>query len=131
MGDTEEIKKKWESVAKELLEQEIFKKPLMHPEIARVLVMWQKHSYVGGIQVIVPAFSKEIIVLSISTYPLPIYLADAIRKMDPGRLELTADDKLDLTGRQHILRREENRLTYMTPDQTEYMLLHPPEIYEI
>ncbi len=127
----EEIAKNWEPVAREFLEQERLKKPLMHPEPISVLIKWRDYTYVGGIQVIAPEFSKEIVVLSMSTYPLPIYFADAIRKLDHGRLELTADDKLDLIGRQHVLRRVENRLTHMTTDQTAYMLLHPPLIHEI
>lgn len=135
MDDTgisrEEIPSKWEQGAKELLENEKRKSSLNKPKPVGVLVIWQDYTYIGSIQVIVPGFSKEIVVLSKSTIPLPVEFDNAIRKLDPGRLELTADDKLDLTGRQHILRRVENRLTLMTPDQTEYMLLHPPQIYEI
>lgn len=127
----EEIAKNWEPVAREFLERERSKMPLMRPEPAGVLIKWQEYTYVGGVQVISPEFSEEIVVLSMSTYPLPIYLADAIRKLDPGRLELEADEKLDMTGRQHVLRREGNKLTYMTPEQTAYMLQHPLQIYEI
>ena len=123
--------KKWEQGAKELLQDEIRKRSLNKPEPVGVLVIWQDYTYIGSIQVIVPDFSKEIVVLSKSTIPLPVEFDNAIRKLDPGRLELTADDKLDLIGRQHILRRGENRLTHMTPDQTAYMLLHPPVIHEI
>lgn len=128
---TGEIAKKWEPVARELLEQEKLKKPLMHPEPTSVLIKWRGGTYVGSIQEIVPEFSIEIVTLSMSSYPLPIYLADAIRKLDLGRLELEADDKLDLTGRQHVLRRGGNKLTYLTPEQTAYMLLHPLIIHEI
>ena len=135
MDDTgisrEDILKKWEQGAKELLEDEKRKRSLNKPEPVGVLVIWQDYTYIGSIQVIVPDFSKEIVVLSKSTIPLPFEFDNAIRKLDPGRLELTADDKLDLTGRQHILRRLENRLTMMTPDQTAYMLLHQPVILEI
>ena len=127
----EEILNKWEQGAKELLQDEIRKRSLNKPEPVGVLVIWQDYTYIGSIQVIVPDFSKEIVVLSKSTIPLPVEFDNAIRKLDLGRLELTADDKLDLTGRQHILRRVENRLTLMTPDQTAYMLLHPPVIFEI
>ena len=123
--------KKWEQGAKELLQDEIRKRSLNKPEPVGVLVIWQDYTYIGSIQVIVPDFSKEIVVLSKSTIPLPVEFDNAIRKLDLGRLELTADDKLDLIGRQHILRRVENRLTPMTPDQTAYMLLHPPVIFEI
>lgn len=135
MDDTgmsrEEILKKWEQGAKELLEDEKRKRAINKPEPVGVLVIWKDYTYIGSIQVIVPDFSKEIVVLSKSTIPLPVEFDNAIRKLDPGRLELAADDRLDMTGRQHILRRVENRLTLMTPDQTAYMLLHPPQIYEI
>ena len=135
MDDTgmnrEEILKKWEHGAKELLQDEIRKRALNKPEPVGVLVIWQDYTYIGSIQVIVPDFSKEIVVLSKSTIPLPVEFDKAIRKLDPGRLELTADDVLDLIGRQHVLRRAENRLMHMTPDQTAYMLLHPPVIMEI
>jgi hypothetical protein len=36
---------------------------------------------------------------------LPGEFDTALRKLDSGRLELTADDILNLTGRQHIIRR--------------------------
>lgn len=135
MDDTgisrEEILSKWEQGAKELLQDEKRKRALNKPEPVGVLVIWKDYTYIGSIQVIVPDLSKEIVVLSKSTIPLPVEFDNAIRKLDPVRLELTADDILDLTGRQHILRRVENMLTRMTPDQTEYMLLHPPVIHEI
>ncbi len=135
MDDTgmsrEEILKKWEQGAKKLLELEKSQRELHKAEPVGVLVIWKDYTYIGSIKVIVPDFSKEIVVLSKSTIPLPVEFDNAIRKLDPGRLELAADDMLDLTGRQHILRRVENRLTLMTPDQTAYMLLHPPVIKEI
>lgn len=126
-----EIAKKWEPVAKVLLQSEKSRKSLIYPEATGVLIEWQGFTYIGGIQEIAPGFSKEIVVLSKSSRPLPIYLADAVRKLDQGRLELEADEKLDLTGRQHVLRRVGSRLMYMTPQQTKYMLLHMPNIYEI
>ena len=126
-----ELEKKWELVAKSLLQVEKSGKPKKYPEPTGVFVTWRGSTYIGSIQVIVPDFSKEIVVLSITSSPPPIKLVDAMKKICPRRLELTADDKLYLTGRKHILRRVENRLTHMTPDQTEYMLLHMPVIHEI
>ena len=127
----EEIVKPWELVAKSLLQVEKSDKPKRYPEPTGVFVTWRGSAYIGSIQVIVPDFSKEIVVLSMTSSPPPVKLVDAVKKLDPGRLELTADDMLDLIGRQHVLRRAENRLTLMTPDQTAYMLLHPPVIMEI
>lgn len=109
MDDTElneeEIIKQWELVAKSLLQVEKSGKPKNNPKPTGVFVTWRGSTYIGSIQVIVPSFSKEIIVLSITSAPPPVKLVDAMKKLGPGRLELTADDMLDLTGRQHILRR--------------------------
>jgi len=127
----EGIVKQWEMAAKSFLQMEKSGKPKNYPETTGVFVTWRGSAYIGSIQVIVPDFSKEIVVLSTTSSPPPVKLVDAMKRICPRRLELTADDKLDLTGRQHILRRVENRLTPMTPDQTAYMLLHPPIIQEI
>ena len=127
----EEIIKQWELVAKSLLQVEKSGKPKRYPEPTGVFVTWRGSAYIGSIQVIVPDFSKEIVVLSMTSSPPPVKLVDAMKRICPGRLELTADDMLDMIGRQHVLRRMENRLTLMTPDQTAYMLLHPPVIHEI
>ncbi len=134
MDDTEskeEIDKKWEQVARDLLQLFDSKKSLASPEPVVVLIKWNNSTYIGSIQVIVPDFSKEIVVASKSSKPLPFKLAEAIRKLYPEMLELSAYYMLDLTGRQHILRRVENRLTVMTLEQTEYMRLHPTVITEI
>jgi len=130
-GSKEEIDKKWEQAARELLQLFDSKKYLTSPEPVVVLIMWNRSTYIGSIQVIVPEFSKEIVVVSKSSKPLPFKLAEAIRKLYPEMLELNAYYMLDMTGRQHILRRSGERLTRMTPEQTEYMLLHPPVITEI
>lgn len=122
---------KWERVAKELLHQEKSRKSLNYPEPVGALIEWRGNTYIGHVQEIVPDYSKEIVALSKTSFPLPGELVDAIRKLDANRLELHADDSLDLGGRQHVLRRLEGRLTYMTPQQTRYMLEHPPQIYEI
>lgn len=129
MGDTED--KKWEQAAKELLQLFDSKKSLTRPEAVGVLIKWNGFTYIGSIQVIVPDFSKEIVALSKSSKPIPFKLTEAIRKLDPGMPELTAYYMLDLTGRQHILRKVEDRLIRMTQEQTEYMLLHPQVIMEI
>lgn len=82
-------------------------------------------------QEIVPGFSKEIVLLSKSSSPLNKKLIDAIKKLDKERLELYAGDILDLEGRQHILKRLDNKLVYMTEEQTKYMTEHLPNIVEI
>lgn len=121
----------WGIAAASLLRDEMERRKLLYPEPTGALIMWRGKIYIGSVQEPVPEFSTEIAVLSKSSRPIPDDLTAAIRKLDPGRLELHADDAMDLMGRQHILRRVENRLTHMTHDQTAYMLLHPPIIREL
>ncbi len=78
----------WEDIAKNLLEQEI-----------------------------VPGFSKEIVLLSKSSSHLNQELVSAIKKLDKERLELYIDDTIGLEGRQHVLRRLDDKLVYMTDRQ--------------
>lgn len=121
----------WEEMARSILEQEKLLRSRNYPEPIGVILKWDNISYIGSIQEIAPEFSKEIVLLSKSRYILPDKLMNAIRELDKGRLELTADSFLDITGRQHILRKLDNRLTNMTEEQTKYMIEHPPGVLEI
>ena len=123
----------WEEIAKSLLEQEKFIKQYNHPESIGVIIVWKGNSYIGSIQKIVPGFSKDIVLLSKSSSPLCNELIDTIKKLDKERLELYAEDTLDLEGRQHVLRvlENENKLIYMSEEQTKYIYKHLPDIVEI
>lgn len=121
----------WEAVAKSILQQEESIKHRIRPMSIGVLVTWKGNIYIGSIQEIAPEFSDEIILLSIPSMYLCEELVGTIRKLDKGRLEICADNYLDLYGRQHVLRRLGNRLTQMTSEQTKYMVENPPDIYEI
>lgn len=121
----------WEKAAIYILEQEKVMNAFNCPESVGVVIKWKDDIYIGSIQEIVPEFSKEIILLSKSTNKLPDDLVKAIRKLDEKRLELYADESLDLDGRQHILRRVENRLILMDSQQTEYMMKNLPKVCEI
>lgn len=121
----------WEEMARSILEQEKLLRSRNYPEPISVIVKWGDISYIGSIQKIAPEFSSEIVLLSKSRYVLPDKLMNAIRELYKERLELIADSFLDLTGRQHILRTLDNRLTNMTEEQTKYMIEHPPDVREI
>ncbi|MCX6821908.1 MAG: hypothetical protein NTW30_03975 [Candidatus Aenigmarchaeota archaeon] len=69
--------------------------------------------------------------MSKTSNPVPNELVDAIKKIHPDRLSLIADAYLDLTGRVHILRRIDNRLTKMSPEQTAYAMSHPIVPFEL
>ncbi len=120
----------WDGAARCLLEKERSIKPLNSPEPAGALIKWQGDIYFGTVQA-VAELSGEIFVLSKTSGFVPPGMVEAIRKLDPNRLELAADDDLDMTGRLHVLRKVDNRLTLMTPGQMEYMLRNPPVIKEI
>jgi len=121
----------WEEIAKNILEKQEMLKTCNYPLPTSVLITWRNGVYIGSIQNAAPELSDEIVLLSKSSYSLPDALVNAIRKLDDKRLELGADESLDLNGRQHILRRVENRLTYMAPEQIKYMVEHLPNIHEI
>ncbi len=122
--------KDWEKAAKFILEEEKLMNSFSYPEPTKVFITWRDNIYIGSIQKIVPNFSKEVVLLSKSTYIMPDELVSAIRKLENERLELIADKSLDLDGRQHVLRLTENRLVNMNDQQTRYIIEHPLEIRE-
>ena len=124
------IKDKLERIAREFLRIEKDAKENCAPPQTSVIVRWRNELYVEGIQEIAQAYSPEIVLLSKTGYQLP-ELGEAIKRLDPERLELLADDSLDIRGRYHILRRLESRLTLMTPEQTKYVAEDPLEIVEL
>jgi hypothetical protein len=121
----------WEKIAKNILEQEKIMKSFNYPEPISVLVTWDGDVYIGSIQEAAPRFSDEIVILSKSSYELDNDLVNMIRKLDKERLELIADNSLDLHGRQHVLRRLGGRLLRMNDEQTKYMVENMPHVIEI
>lgn len=116
-----------EHVAAELLkyERDAFKQ--IEPKPPRVMVKWWGRSYTGYIEEIAPDYSREIVLLTKTSHPLPNDLANAIRKLDTGRIDLEADNSLDLNNRCVVMRFTGNRLTSMTPEQTRYVKENLPE----
>jgi len=100
------------------------------PKAQLVLVKWRQGEYLGSIQQVYSQFS-DVFYLSKTSKPIPSKLANSIRKIEPSILDMKADDELELKGRGHVLRRLENRLTQMTPEQTEYALKNPPDVTEL
>ena len=105
---------KWDLVAKEILEQERLIYPFNNPKPN-----------------VAPKFAKEIVLLSKSSDPIDSDLANATRKLDRERIELRADNSLDLDGRQHVVRKLGNKITFMSSEQTKYIVDHPIKICEL
>ena len=118
-------------IARKLLEREKSMDEHCIPKPIRAIITWRNDTYIGHIQEIYPEYSAEIVALNKSSDPLPEGLVAAIKELDTGRLNLHSDNSLDLSGRQHLLRRLEDRLTIMTPNQIRYVTENPPQVYEI
>ena len=117
--------------ARILLEKEASMRKYLILEPISIIISWRNKIYIGHIQIIVQDYSNEIVCLNKSSKPLIDGLYRAIINIDKERLNLVADNILDLTDRQHVLRRLENKLTYMTPEQTRYIAVNMPEIIEL
>ena len=100
------------------------------PAVELGIIEWRDNPYFGHIQHVYPQ-QQEIVNLSKTSRPIPQALADSIKRVEPTILQLKADDFLDLEGRQHILRKLEDRLTIMTPEQTRYAMEHPIRMVEL
>jgi len=121
----------WEGMAKRVLEIEKTSSIMNIPESSPIILYWKSQAYIGSVQETSPEYSTEIVLLSKSSKPIDTGLVRALKRLDKDRLELTADPELDLQGRQHLLRRLENTLTFMTKEQTEYSTLNLPPVIEI
>lgn len=114
----------WEGVARDLLENIDKLKLDRDNEIA--IFKWRGESYFGGVQ----GVSGEIVLVSKTSHLLQKEFVEAIIKINPEITQLATDDKIDFTGRGHILRRICDRLTFLTPEQTSYMIDNPINVIE-
>lgn len=129
MTDSDNVN--WEEIANEILKKEEMTNIFTRPKPTSANIYWKNDFYIGAIQEIVPEFSKEIVLLSKSSMHYPEELAQVLRKLDPRRIELFADDNLDLDGRQHVVRRIDDKIVHMTAEQTMFMTNYPMKIFEI
>ncbi len=123
--------KDWNLEAQTLLFNEQLSNVKNNPEPTGVFVNWREGIYFGSIQYIESKYSNEIILLSKTSDPLNDNLVDAIKRIDNKRLDLSAQNELDLTGRTHILRKIGYVLVNLNLEQTKYMVANFPQVYEI
>lgn len=121
----------YKRLSESILDQEKSLSQYNFPQSVGVFIKWKGDIYIGSIQEIVPEFSRDIVLLSKSSNKIPSRLVNAIKKLDPERRVLYANDSLDLEGRQHILKITDNILEYMTPEQTKYVIKHVPIVVEL
>lgn len=100
------------------------------PPAIATLIEWRSQTYIGSIQEVASKYSKEIVLLSKSSQPIPEELIKALAELDKGRLNLSAETTLDLEGRLYVLRRVGDILQQMTVDQLDYVERHQIAIIE-
>lgn len=111
----------WHQAAQEYLAEEKGRLARQIPRGVAAFLEWRERTYACSVQEIAPEYSREIVLLSKSSQPISGELQGAILALEPGRPCLRAEAMLDLARGLHILRRSGNRMTEMTPEQTEYM----------
>jgi len=121
----------WEEIAKRIMKKEEMTNIFTYPKPTSANIYWKNDFYIGAIQEIVPDVSKEIVLLSKSSEHYPEELAQVLRRLDTGRIELFADNNLDLEGRQCVVRRIDDKIVHMTTEQTMFMTNYPMKIFEI
>ncbi len=120
-----------EKVAKEFLKLVEKKMVLMKPKPSLIFVKWRGDIYFGSLQNIALEYSSEIFYLSKTSKPLSKNFLNALKKFEPEIQTLQTDDELDLEERGHFLKKTGNRLLRLTSEQINYILNHPPRIFEI
>lgn len=115
----------WRESAAGMLETERRMRPLHRPPSRGCFVAWRDQVRVGMIQHPIDPDFPAIVFISITSRHLDAEYIRAVRNLDPGRLLLTADDGLDLQDNFHVLRREGDRLSCMTPSETRHIANRP------
>ncbi len=110
----------WDSIAKNLLDTELITLIQQRPIGNPILLEWRGEVYFGSLQTIALEYSSEIVLLSKTSKPIPLPLKDAILRQQPNRSQVRANQQLKLEDRLHIVRKTEDCLDVMTPDQTAY-----------
>lgn len=118
-------------MAKEFLKIVEGKMALMKPKPIPFFVKWRDNIYFGSLQNIALEYSSEIFYLSKTSKSLSKNFLNTLKKLRPEIQIIEADNDLDLEGRGHCLRKIKNQLSRLTSEQTNYILNHPPRVFEI
>jgi len=101
-----------------------------NPPGVAAFIEWRDQTYVGSIQEIAPAFSREIVLVNKSPQPVSEEFKKAVLALDKGRVRLRVEPMFDLRARMHILRRSGDQLMGLTEGQQEYLQREGVEVTE-
>ncbi len=117
----------WNEQVRILLAQEMTLLHYIVPRLTPITLYWRGSIYLGSIQENLPGYDSEIIVLRRYIEANSISLVKALRRLDPERLELIADNSFMLgDSKTAIARRINRRVREMTQEQLEHASQNPP-----
>ena len=117
----------WNEQVRILLAQEMTLLHYIVPRLTPITLYWRGSIYLGSIQENLPGYDSEIIVLRRYIEANSISLVKALRRLDPERLELIADNSFMLgDSKTAIARRINRRVREMTQEQLEHAFQNPP-----
>lgn len=94
---------------------------IKNPRTRGIFIQWQEGIYFAGIRELSPDYSDELVIVTKGESYIPEELLDAIKKQDPRRPELYADDSLDLNGGKFVMRKLGDVLTKPTSEQASFV----------
>jgi hypothetical protein len=116
------------ALVKEILLREEQISKCNSPVTEGVIVEWQGKKYLGSLQQIVKD-QPEICLLSKTKNEVTPEMIKMVLEEQPNRTKLQVDPALGgLEGPLHLLRRTGEKLLRCTPQQTQYMIRHPPNV---
>jgi hypothetical protein len=118
-------------LVKEILLREEQVSKYNSPETEGVIIECNGKKYLGSLQQIVKD-QPEICLLSKTKYEVTPEMIKMVLEEQPNRTILKADPALEeFDGPLHILRRIGEILLRCTPEQTHYMIRHPPNVITV
>jgi len=119
-----------EQTAKKWLEGEGMQIAMQIPVGIAMTLQWRRQKYLGSVQQLYPDFDSQVVMLSKTISPVPDALVREISFQSSGRLELIADDECNLSAPHIFARRIEDRITFLTDVQSQYLIDHPANLRE-
>lgn len=119
----------------DILAQELVSKvrqslPMQIPQGEGMVLYLPEAISFGTIQRVYSDYDSDMVFLSKTTRAFQREIGDAMLKIAPEFHRLTVAQSLSLEGRLHVLRLQGSLLDYMTPQQMQYALAHPLQIFE-
>jgi hypothetical protein len=118
MSETPIQPEDYDRVAARVAADELRRAPFMRPPLFPISLAWRGRWYIGGLQPVSVCDGYQVALLTKSSRSQPTAFHDRLVAVS-GRRRITADDALDLDGRQHVLAWEQDRVRRLTPAESQ------------